>query len=72
MKTWMTGFLELLKLQAPEFDFDEGGPLLELKSTICNIVTMYAQRYEEEFAPYLGEFISVIWTLLVNTGSMSK
>ena len=51
---------------------DEAGLLDQLKSQICDNVGMYAQKYDEEFAPYLPKFVTNIWGLLVTTGSEPK
>lgn len=48
---------------------DEPTVIEELRSEICDIVAMYAQKYDEEFASYLPGFVEIIWHLLVNTGS---
>src|SRR6218665_1148551 len=40
----------------------------QVKSEICDSVTLYAQKYEEEFAPRLPTFVNDIWQLLINTG----
>lgn len=33
---------------------------------------MYAQKYDEEFAPFLPQFVTDIWNLLTSTGSQTK
>ena len=44
----------------------------ELRSQICDNVALYAQKYDEEFAPFLPQFVTDIWSLLVNTGNQPK
>uniref|UniRef100_A0A914URF2 Exportin-2 n=1 Tax=Plectus sambesii TaxID=2011161 RepID=A0A914URF2_9BILA len=75
MGIWMPGFLELLRLELPSLasdSEDEPGPMEQLKSSICDNVTMYAQKYDEEFHQYLEPFVGVVWNLLVNTGAQAK
>lgn len=75
MGIWMPGFLELLRLDLPSLATDseeEPGPMEQLKSSICDNVTMYAQKYDEEFHQYLEPFVGVVWNLLVNTGAQAK
>lgn len=71
----MTAFLTLLsinnKLLNTEDD-SEAGLLETLRSQICDNITMYAQKYDEEFKPYLPSFVTAVWHLLVNTGAQVK
>lgn len=46
---------------------DEPGIMELVKESICQIIGLYAQRYEEEFKQ-LPLFVSTIWTLLTNAG----
>ncbi|VDO97375.1 unnamed protein product [Soboliphyme baturini] len=72
INVWMSNFLTLLKadfspLVSPNEDVVEN-----LRSQICNNIGMYAQRYEEEFSPYLSSFVEVVWNMLLNTGREVK
>ncbi|XP_076462956.1 exportin-2-like [Babylonia areolata] len=75
MKTWMDNFLQLLgadnKLLKTE-DEEEASLLEQVKSQVCDNVALYAQKYDEEFAPYLPGFVTAIWGLLVSTGQQVK
>ncbi|KAL3867833.1 hypothetical protein ACJMK2_040679 [Sinanodonta woodiana] len=75
MATWMTNFLTLLnvdnKLLQTE-DETEAGLLEQVKSQISDNVTLYAQKYDEEFSPHLPAFVTAIWNLLVTTGQEVK
>lgn len=74
IKTWMDNFLQLLgadnKLLKTEDD--EAGLLEQVKSQICDNVALYAQKYDEEFSPFLPGFVTAIWGLLVSTGQQVK
>ncbi|OXB61025.1 hypothetical protein ASZ78_015022, partial [Callipepla squamata] len=84
METWMTNFHSLLTLDnkllqtdvIPTFvlceDEEEAGLLELLKSQICDNAALYAQKYDEEFQPYLPRFVTAIWNLLVTTGQEVK
>lgn len=75
METWMTNFHGLLTLDnklLQTFDEDEAGLLELLKSQICDNAALYAQKYDEEFQPYLPRFVTAIWNLLVSTGQEVK
>lgn len=65
----MEGYIELLKLDIPTLesrsDENELNALDRIKVEICEIVTMYSQRFEEEILPYIDRFIDCIWQLLV-------
>ncbi len=52
-----------------EFSSDEeAGKLEEVRSAVIENVTMYAQKYDEEFGPHLPPFVEVVWNLLRHTG----
>jgi len=53
-------------------DEEEAGLLEMLKSQICDNAALYAQKYDEEFQPYLPRFVTAIWNLLVSTGQEVK
>lgn len=53
-------------------DEEEAGLLELLKSQICDNAALYAQKYDEEFQPYLPRFVTAIWNLLVTTGQEVK
>ncbi|XP_037068726.1 exportin-2-like [Pollicipes pollicipes] len=75
METWMPRFLQLLELDnrlLQTDDEEEAGPLELLRTQICDNVTLYAQKYDEEFRPYLPRFVQAVWTLLANTGMQVK
>ena len=77
MQIWMIGFHELLTsgtnvqlLQTD--DDDEPGILEELKSQICDNIGLYAHKYEEEFQPYMQQFVEAVWNLLLSLGPQVK
>lgn len=59
-------------LSSPLKDEEEAGLLEQVKSQVCDNVALYAQKYDEEFAPYLPGFVTAIWGLLVSTGQQVK
>jgi len=74
MATWMPRFHELLTMSNPllETDDDEPGVLEELRSQICDNIGLYAHKYEEEFQPYMQQFVTAVWNLLLATGPNTK
>jgi exportin-2 (importin alpha re-exporter) len=55
------------------FKDDEGPGLLEqLKAQVSNSITLYAEKYDEEFQPYLPLFVTSVWNLLVSTNQDTK
>jgi len=71
MKRWMEPFLMLIVSEFKVLetdDSDEAGPLERIRSQICDNVTLYAQKYDGEFAPFLPGFVEAIWNLLRSTG----
>ncbi|KAI2810344.1 hypothetical protein RDWZM_002654 [Blomia tropicalis] len=64
---WMSHFVELLLIDNKSIsrgNKEEASVLENLKSQICENVGMYAEKYNEEFEPYLAGFIQQIWNLL--------
>jgi exportin-2 (importin alpha re-exporter) len=75
MKIWMPAFHELLVSDVPCLKTDsdeEAGTMEMLRSQICDNITLYAQKYDEEFAPFMQQFVTAVWELLVNTGQQPK
>ena len=44
----------------------------QVKAQICENITMYAQKYDEEFSAHLPGFVTTVWNLLISTGSDVK
>ena len=39
-----------------------------LKTAILGTVNLFVSKFEEDFTPYVQEFVRVTWELLVSTG----
>ncbi|RKO91450.1 Cse1-domain-containing protein [Blyttiomyces helicus] len=52
-------------------DEEQAGPLEKVKTSICESIEIYANRYEEEF-PTLPQFVQTVWGLLTNTSNEPK
>ncbi|KAJ2236393.1 importin-alpha export receptor [Coemansia sp. RSA 1286] len=52
-------------------DDDVAGDLEEVKASICEILELYAQRYEEEFTQ-LPRFVDTVWKMLTTLGIAAK
>ena len=71
----MTHFLALLTSDNAVLkteDDEEPGLLEELKSQICDNIGLYAHKYEEEFSPYMNQFVTAVWNLLLTVGPQVK
>ena len=53
-------------------DDAEAGPLELLKSSIFELLTLYVQKYDEDFAPYVERFVGSSWNLLTTVGLETK
>ncbi|XP_063905831.1 exportin-2 [Zophobas morio] len=75
MASWMSNFHLLLvndvKVLQNESQ-DETSVIEQLKSQVCDNIALYAQKYDEEFQPYLPQFVTDVWNLLVVTGLQPK
>lgn len=92
LNTWINGFMALLRLQIPQMDAasidSEANILDKLKCCICEIITLYSQRYEEEVMPFMMPsdkssathekveqeywLIECIWQLLVSIDEKAR
>lgn len=75
MALWMRNFHILLNVDVPSLqstDEEEPGVIEQLKSQVCDNIGLYAQKYDEEFQPYLPEFVTAVWNLLTSTGQQPK
>merc|ERR1711962_705224 len=75
MKVWMTHFHTLLSLNNDLLktdDDDEPGLMEELRSQICDNIGLYAHKYEEEFQPFMQQFVTAVWNLLLSIGLQTK
>lgn len=74
METWMTHFLTLLTYDNPllHSKTDEAGLLEQVKSQICDNISLFAQNYGENFQDYLPKFVTSVWNLLVTTSLEPK
>ena len=70
LELWMSRLHQLLEIQIPNLpgtSRDEPGTSELLKSEICEVVSMYATKYDEEFASFLPTFVTSTWKLLTST-----
>lgn len=75
INVWMTHFAELLQMNYKSLEgdsVDEPGVLENLKSQICENIGMYADKYSEEFDPFLPGFMQQVWNLLDTLDSSAK
>ncbi|XP_075231087.1 chromosome segregation 1 [Lycorma delicatula] len=75
MQIWMTHFHSLLISEVKCLqtgDDEEAGLMEQLRSQVCDNVALYALKYDEEFQPYLPNFVTDIWNLLITTGKQQK
>ncbi|KAF1778937.1 Armadillo-type fold [Phytophthora cactorum] len=67
---WMGEFLSYLSYENPALvdadNEDEPGPIDRLLVAIVENINLYAEKYDEEFKPFLQKFTEVIWNLLAN------
>lgn len=75
LETWMGHFHTLLTSSNQQVETDndeEAGPLNQIKSQICAVATMLAQKYDEDFSPFLSKYVETVWNLLVCTDGKPK
>uniref|UniRef100_A0AC35TMA6 Exportin-2 n=1 Tax=Rhabditophanes sp. KR3021 TaxID=114890 RepID=A0AC35TMA6_9BILA len=61
---WMNAFIDLMNLETTFYPFDpkdEEEPYNKLRVTLCEIFTLFSQKYEEEYTPFLTRCVELIW-----------
>lgn len=73
-KNWHQGYpVGLLNLQYLLQDGDDKpGVMEQLRVEVCECASLYALKYEEEFAPHAPAFVAAVWRLLLNTTHAPK
>ncbi|CAE7469287.1 cse1l [Symbiodinium natans] len=70
---YFRGFLELLKFQHEAVaGKDQQGLLEQVKGAICECLVLYADKYQEEFMPFLLPCVKEVWSLLVGLDQQEK
>ncbi|KAJ6729602.1 EXPORTIN-2 [Salix viminalis] len=74
MKEWMTEFKIYLANSYPVLESNvEGlGLVDELRAAVCENISLYMEKNEEEFKDYLNDFAQAVWTLLGNVSQSSS
>lgn len=74
MQIWMGHFLSLLAYDNPllKSQSEEAGLIEQVKSQVCDIISLFAQNYSDDFADYLPKFVETVWTLLITTSLETK
>lgn len=72
----LSGFFQkYLTYDAPSLHTDsddESGSLEYVKSGILEILTLFVQKYDEDFEPYVTSFLQTTWNLLMAIGAQTK
>ncbi|KAL6960016.1 hypothetical protein U1Q18_051875 [Sarracenia purpurea var. burkii] len=75
MGEWMGEFQKYLTVKYPALE-DGGGDGLalvdELRAAVCENISLYMEKNEEEFQGYLGGFVEAVWNLLVVVSKSSS
>ncbi|KAK1149856.1 importin-alpha export receptor [Aspergillus melleus] len=53
-------------------DDTEAGPLEFARAAIFQVLTLYVQRYQDDFKPYIGDFVQSSWNFLTTIGQETK
>lgn len=76
MQEWMDLFGKYLQYKNPlltdEDEVDEASPIDKLQAAIVENLSLYADKDEEPFLPYLQKFTSFVWTLLISLTAHPK
>ena len=70
LKDWMNLFEFLLNYSSP--NLQEDNTLFLVKSKVLKCLTLFAQKYDEDFEPYVENFCKTVWDLLSKTSGKSE
>ena len=70
LKDWMILLNYLLNFLSPTLTDDTS--LFVLKSKVLKCLTLYAQKYDEDFEPYVKNFCTSVWDLLSRASGFSQ
>ncbi|KAL5859516.1 hypothetical protein ACOSQ4_000812 [Xanthoceras sorbifolium] len=72
-KEWMGEFKKYLTTNYPalESSSDGLGVVDDLRAAVCENISLYMEKNEEEFQGYLNDFALAVWTLLGNVSQTS-
>jgi exportin-2 (importin alpha re-exporter) len=81
---WMEPIKVLLDYQAPELSTvsadsaertaNEGAPSVveSVKSFICELISLFVSKYEDDFKDYVPSFVSQVWNILTGLGESER
>ncbi|EOX95681.1 Cellular apoptosis susceptibility protein / importin-alpha re-exporter, putative isoform 1 [Theobroma cacao] len=74
MREWMGEFKKYLTVSYPSLDSSANELALvdELRAAVCENISLYMEKNEEEFQGYLNDFASAVWSLLTNVSQSSS
>ncbi|KAJ4823621.1 hypothetical protein Tsubulata_039712 [Turnera subulata] len=74
MKEWMTEFRKYLSNDYPALDSNAAGVEVtdSLRAAVCENISLYMEKNEEEFKDYLEPFAQAVWDLLVKVSQFSS
>eukprot|EP00656_Telonema_subtile_P052628 TRINITY_DN7388_c0_g1_i2.p1 TRINITY_DN7388_c0_g1~~TRINITY_DN7388_c0_g1_i2.p1 ORF type:complete len:781 (+),score=314.39 TRINITY_DN7388_c0_g1_i2:123-2465(+) len=73
-KMWNGELLKFLQFSNPLCEAeqlandDETGPVVALKTAVCGTINLFMSKFEEDFLPFVQDFVKVCWELLVSSG----
>ncbi|KAJ8900448.1 hypothetical protein K2173_025225 [Erythroxylum novogranatense] len=73
MSEWMAEFRKYLTSNYPVLESSADGLSVvdDLRAAVCENISLYMEKNEEEFQGYLNEFVLAVWTLLGNVSQSS-
>lgn len=75
MKEWMGEFKKYLTTRYPALEEGGGDGLAvvdELRAAVCENISLYIEKNEEEFQEYLNDFALAVWSLLGSVSASSS
>ena len=71
LKDWMALFNIMLNVPNPILPADDE-ELFKVRGKVLKCLTLYAQKYDEDFEPYAEGFCKTVWELLARTSGNSQ
>lgn len=85
MKSWAADVIDILNLRRntsnngnnnadadDDDDDDDEQPIPRIQKVACEIATVFAERYDEEFAEFVPTFLNSVWQLLCSLSARGR
>ena len=71
LSIWMNFYMFILRASHPNFPQGQDQLLIKSKAQVLRTLTLLAQKYDEDFEPYIEGFCTMVWDLLAQVSGVA-